>query len=151
MGDVAPGQTAAADKAHIDLRDRKYNGLADRLEAQLKGSYVAGDYTVTLTVTDNDGNTDSTAQNVSVPDDSGGDITLSADGYKAKGKHTVDLSWSGNSGIVDVVRDSNVIATLAATESTYTDNTGNKGSASYAYEVCEAGTNDCSNTANVIF
>ena len=81
----------------------------------------------------------------------GADISLSANGYKIKGKHTVDLSWSGASGNVDVTRDGSPIASNYSGNS-LTDNIGSKGSATYVYKVCEAGsTSMCSDTVNVIF
>ena len=76
---------------------------------------------------------------------------MNANGYKVKGKHAVDLTWSGAAGAdVNVYRDGNLINTTA-NDGTYTDATGNKGSASYDYEVCEAGSATCSNPATVNF
>ena len=116
---------------------------------------AAGDYTVTVTVTDNEGATDSASQTVSVTsggtDPEPGTIDLSASGYKVKGRHTVDLGWSGaTSTNVDIYRNGSVIATTA-NDGSYTDSTNNRGGASYTYEVCEAGTTTCSNSVQVIF
>jgi len=36
-------------------------------------------------------------------------------------------------------------------EGSYTDNTGSKGSATYVYVVCEAGTSTCSDDSVVVF
>ena len=81
----------------------------------------------------------------------GGGFTLTANGYKVKGKHTIDLSWSGSgAGSFDVIRDGQTIAT-GVSGSSYTDATGNKGGATYVYQVCEAGTATCSNTETVVF
>ncbi len=80
----------------------------------------------------------------------GGSISLSANGYKIKGVHTADLAWSGQGGKVDVWRGSSLIAG-GFDGSSLTDDTGNKGSASYVYKVCEEGTADCSNEATVTF
>jgi serine protease len=65
----------------------------------------------------------------------------------------VDLTWSGASTInVDIVRDGSIIATTANDSPySYSDNIGTKGGATYQYEVCDAGTNNCSNTATVVF
>ena len=73
----------------------------------------SGDYTVTLTVTDNDGGSGTTTQEVSVSDGSqGGDIALNATGRKSGKKYYVDLTWSGTSTTnVDVYRDETWIAT----------------------------------------
>jgi len=80
-----------------------------------------------------------------------GAINLSANGFKVKGKHQVDLTWSGSSASnVDIVRDGNTIATISNGGS-YNDNIGAKGGATYQYEVCDAGTSNCSNTAVVVF
>ncbi len=81
----------------------------------------------------------------------GGGLTLSTNGYKVKGKHTIDLSWSGASGSnVEIYRDGNLIATTA-NDGAYTDATGNKGGATYVYQVCETGGGACSNTSTVVF
>jgi subtilisin family serine protease len=113
-----------------------------------------GDYTVTLTVTDDDGDSDSSSQTVSVSgggDPDPGGIDLSASGYKVKGEHTIDLSWSGaGSTNVDVYRNSSLIATTG-NDGAFTDSTGNKGKGSYSYQVCEAGTSTCSDTVQVNF
>jgi len=111
---------------------------------------AAGTYTVTLTVTDDASDTGMTSQQVTVTAPSGG-ITLSANGYKVKGVHTIDLTWSGaTSTNVDVYRDGGLIVTTA-NDGAYTDSTGNKGGGSYVYEVCEEGTTTCSNPVTVVF
>lgn len=107
---------------------------------------------MTLTVTDTNNQTDSTTQSVTVSSGaSGGDIQLSANGYKTRGRQNVDLSWSGaNGGTVDIYRDGSVIATTA-NDGAYTDAIGAKGGGSYTYQVCEAGTSTCSATTTVVF
>jgi hypothetical protein len=81
-----------------------------------------------------------------------GEITLSASGYRLRGVHTVDLTWSGaTSANIDIYRDGGVIATVPNSGS-YTDHTGNKGgNVRYTYKVCEAGTSTCSNEVTVKF
>ena len=118
-------------------------------------SYSAdGSYTVTLTVTDSAGQSDSTSQTVTVAadGDTGGDtISLSANGYKVKGRHSIDLAWSGaDSTNVDVYRNGSLITTTA-NDGAYTDSTNNRGGAVYNYQLCEAGTSSCSSEVTVVF
>ena len=105
---------------------------------------------MTLTVTDDQGASDSTIQSVTVNDGSSSNISLSASGYKVRGVHHADLTWSGsNGGSIDIYRNGALIATVADSGS-YTDNTGNKGGgASYTYQVCDSSA--CSNNATVNF
>ena len=79
------------------------------------------------------------------------EITLTATGYKVRGRHHADLAWNGaNSDFVDIWRDGALIATTS-NEGTYTDNTNNVGGGSYIYQVCEQDTSTCSNEATVTF
>ncbi|MGD8533970.1 MAG: fibronectin type III domain-containing protein, partial [Gammaproteobacteria bacterium] len=80
--------------------------------------------------------------------------SLTATGYKVKGKQAVDLDWSGAAGAVDIARDGTVIATLTSDQNgsgAWTDNIGVKGGGSYAYKVCDAGTSDCSDVQTIVF
>ena len=104
----------------------------------------SGTYQVTLTVTDSADNTVQTSQSIDVRS-----ISLSATGYKVKGRNTVDLSWTGASGPVDVHRDGSVFPNVEGTS--FTDDTGEHGGATYSYKVCDAGTQTCSNTVPVTF
>jgi hypothetical protein len=78
-----------------------------------------------------------------------GGIQLSVDGYKVKGVHRADLTWSGTASPVDIYRNGTVIFT--AGNNSYTDVIGTRGSASYTYKVCEAGTTTCSNEVTINF
>jgi len=78
-------------------------------------------------------------------------ISLVLNGYKIKGNHTVDLNWTGTTtATVDIFRNGALVATVADTGS-YTDATSNKGGGTYDYQVCEAGTANCSDIGTVTF
>jgi cell division septation protein DedD len=81
-----------------------------------------------------------------------GQITLSARGYRVRGVHTVDLTWTGaNATNIDIYRDGGLITTVP-NSGTHTDSTGSRGgNVRYIYKVCEAGTSNCSNEVIVRF
>jgi hypothetical protein len=80
-----------------------------------------------------------------------GPIQLGANGKKVEGINTSRLKWRGaTSANVDVYRDGNVTATTP-NDGSYDDSTGTTGEVSFAYQVCEAGTQTCSNTVTVNF
>jgi len=108
-----------------------------------------GTYTVTLTVTDDDGATTMASQDITVNSSSSSELILSATGYKIKGVQHVDLTWSGSASTnVDVYRDGDYIETVP-NSGFYTDNIGNKGGGSYTYQIYD--TETWSNIATVTF
>ena len=111
-----------------------------------------GTHEIVAMVTDSGGLTGSATVSITIEPAGGTSISLSAVGYKNKGVQHVDLSWSGNTGAVDVYRNGVAVATNVGGNAK-TDNTGNKGSGQvYVYEVCETGmTTGCSNTVTVGF
>jgi hypothetical protein len=79
------------------------------------------------------------------------DITLSLNGRKSKGKHIIDLTWTGTTTAnVEIYRDEDLPFTVPD-NGNYTDNTNNKGGRVYTYKVCEAGTSNCSAEESVVF
>jgi PKD repeat protein len=111
---------------------------------------AAGTYSAQLTVTDDDGATGITSKDVSVSVASA--INLSATGYKNKSINTASLSWSGALGAeVRIFRDGTQVA-ITANDGTHIDSTGDKGSRSYLYKVCEAlPSTQCSNEVGLAF
>jgi PKD repeat protein len=118
---------------------------------------TVGTFSVFLTVTDNGGLTNSTSRSVTVVAPPGedppppGGFTLSATGYKVKGRKHTDLTWSGaNSTSVTVFWDGVAIVTVP-NSGAYTHVTSEVGGGSYTYQVCEAGTSTCSNETVVSY
>ncbi len=72
-----------------------------------------------------------------------------AKGRKGK-NHVVDLSWTSGGATVDIKVNGNVGATVSNSGS-YTDNLGKNPSGSFTYQVCNAGTSDCSGTVTVVY
>jgi subtilisin family serine protease len=78
-------------------------------------------------------------------------LALSAVAYKVKGLQKVDLTWSGGSGGVDILRGTTRIAG-GGNSGTYSDHIDLKGGGvSYTYKVCNVGTLVCSAPVTVSF
>jgi PKD repeat protein len=115
----------------------------------------AGNYSVTLTVTDNEGATGSKTRSVTVSETvnppPGDEFTLSAVGYKVQGRKRTDLTWSGtNATSVDVFRNGVQVATVP-NNGAYTDIIGTVGGGSYTYYLQEINGGSTSNTVTVNF
>mgnify|MGYP001827826568 CR=1 FL=1 len=88
----------------------------------------------------------------SVPGSQKGAIELSANGYKDSNSQTVELSWSeAKSERVDIYRDDSLLTNAQENSGNYTDQVNSHSGGSYLYEVCEAGSEKCSNVAGVVF
>ena len=78
-------------------------------------------------------------------------IALAAQGRLIHGQRAADLSWSGaTSNRVDVYRDGVLIITTR-NDGFYTDRIGGTGTGTFTYQVCNQGTQTCSNQATVTF
>ena len=112
---------------------------------------VGGTYNVALTAT-GDGGSDVETKQVTVTAPATGGFTLSASGYKVKGVQHASLSWSGaGTTSVEIKREGTVVGSGTGPSGSSDDNIGQKGGGSYTYQVCDAGTSDCSNTVTVTF
>ena len=70
-------------------------------------------------------------------------------GAVVKGKSTITLNWSGGASAVDVRRNGSVVAGGIANTGTYAQSVRARGS--YTYQVCNAGTSECSGSVTVSF
>jgi len=104
-----------------------------------------GTYLVRLAVTDDGGATTSVSQSVSAG------LALSVVGYRLKGKHAIDLTWTGaTTSKVALFLNGQPMATLDNTGS-YTHTTSSRGQATYSFRLCEVGTTMCSRDETVVF
>ena len=117
-----------------------------------------GAHTIRAAVTDSSGATSDRQISVSVaatePPTSApapAEFWLLATAVKTRGLHHGELRWGGDSSAkVDIYRDGVKVGTTA-NDGAHTDAINRRGSASYTYKVCAAGTTTCSNAAVISF
>ncbi|MEN8210182.1 MAG: PKD domain-containing protein [Thermodesulfobacteriota bacterium] len=114
-------------------------------------SFPLGMTTVTWTVTDASGNSASAAQTVTVTEPAPQLIELTTSVYKVKGVRTVDLTWSGAAGANVKIYRNGLLLTTTDNDGLYTDIVGKQPEPIYLYQVCEEGTEHCSNEVTVNF
>lgn len=105
----------------------------------------AGSFSVSLTVTDDGGATNTSSRNIEVVDPNGGPtITLSISVNGNPNRPNVNLSWNGaTTNQVDIRRNGSVISTTN-NDGSFRDRPGSGGN--FTYEVCNQGsTTACSN------
>jgi hypothetical protein len=117
----------------------------------------AGTYTARLLVTDDRGGTGSaeTTVTVTAPPPSSA-ISLTVTAFKVRGLQNTQLDWSGTGAArIDVYRGTTTASTRIATVDNtgrYIDAINRRGSGTYTYRVCEAGsTTACSPEVTVTF
>jgi hypothetical protein len=115
------------------------------------GSFSAvlsnGTHTITASVSDSGSLTVSSSVTIMVGSGRDG-VELSATAYKIKGDKYADLNWNGASSTnVDVYRDGSLITTTT-NDGAYNHGPFSKGKPA-TYQVCEAGTLNCSNEITV--
>ena len=112
-----------------------------------------GSYSVSLTVTGDDGQIGASSQTVEVRDSSmdHGGFSLNASGHRDRGRWTSDLVWAGAATpYVDIYRDGLHVTTMGNFGIT-TDYTTLRGGGSLTYRICEHGSTVCSNAVSVEF
>ncbi len=107
----------------------------------------SGTRTVTLTVIDNGGASGNSSQSVTVTAPTG--LMLSVTTRIVRRNTFADLTWTGSSVSTDIFRNGTRIKRRAS-GSTYSDNLGS-GSGTATYQVCVAGTANCSNQVTITY
>ncbi len=106
-----------------------------------------GSFSVTLTVTDNEGATGSSTQTVTLANPNPPAMSLDlVRQYKQRGTPFADFTYSGTTNPVDLVGPTGVFGTASGGEFTVQFP---KGGGTYDIQVCDTGTDNCSNTVTV--
>jgi hypothetical protein len=125
---------------YISVRDNQ------RVKGALTADTLDIDYLAIRTSTGKSSDDDNLNPAPSTPFD------LTASGSQGKIRQKIELTWSGAvSDNVDIFRDGILVRDAATNDGAYRDRIESTASATYTYEVCEAGTNTCSNAAVVSF
>jgi serine protease len=72
-------------------------------------------------------------------------------GGTVKGKINFNLAWTAGGTTVDIRRNGAVVRAGTANTGSYTDSVKVRGSGSFSYQVCNAGTTTCSGTVSVSY
>jgi hypothetical protein len=119
--------------------------------ASVSKSLSNGTHTITAKVTDKAGVTATASITVNVASTVSTTIRLTASGVKVKGVESVNLAWLGaTSTSVDIYRNGTRILTTP-NDGAQTDFLNSRGSGTYTYKVCQAGTSTCSSSVTVTF
>ncbi|WP_206484298.1 S8 family serine peptidase [Thalassotalea sp. G2M2-11] len=125
-----------------DFGDGESSTLANPSHSYL----TAGEYNVTLTVTDDDASTHSISQLVTVTEPV---IDLQGSAQSRSGRVVTELEWITASKMsVDIYRNGTLIDSGVRKDS-YTDRFQST-ETSFVYQVCEAGTSTCSNEVTIV-
>jgi PKD repeat protein len=134
----------------ITSRSWTFGDNATSTETSPSHTYAGpGTYTVSLTVTDGGGLQNTTSHSVTVQAPPAAQLT--GFGSKSKGSWSASISWSGFPGTVtnvDIYRNGTNVATRQVSPNSYSD--GGKGSGTFVYKVCQAGsTTVCTNEVTI--
>ncbi|MGH7585066.1 MAG: S8 family serine peptidase, partial [Gemmatimonadales bacterium] len=113
---------------------------------------AGGTFNVTLTVTDDDNAPDSETKPVTVSSGGGGDVITLAVTNASRGRNTrAGLTWAGSSATSVTIRRNGATLVTTANDGQHTDNLGKGTTGTFTYQVCNAGTSTCSNSASITF